>query len=364
MTTIAPLELNYRPRLPPKADYGIGIVGCGGIVNYAHLPAYAAHQLRVLGCYDLNAEAARKTAADHGIPIVYETLDALLADQRIEIVDIAVPAWHQRAIAEQALAAGKHLLCQKPLAEELPDAEAIADATRRFGRKAAVNQQMRWSAGIAAAKDLISRGAIGQPTDAQIQVSVTTPWHMWPWLKVAPRLEIMYHSIHYLDSLRYLFGDPEWVTSRHARYPGQPEAGETKTVTVLDYEAGLQALVAVNHHDHSGDSYATFRFLGSEGLIKGTIGLLYNYPHGRPDTLQIHSTRLAPDTWFDIKLEGLWIPDAFIGPMASLMDAIQSDGTPITDVADNLGTLRVVHAAYRSAAEHRSIRPEELRVKS
>src|SRR3954465_15050361 len=109
MTTIAPFELNYRPPLPAKADYGIGIVGCGGIVNYAHLPAYAAHKLRVVACYDLNAEAARKTAAEHGIPTVYESLDALLADERIEIVDIAVPAWHQRAIAEQALPAGNPL---------------------------------------------------------------------------------------------------------------------------------------------------------------------------------------------------------------------------------------------------------------
>jgi predicted dehydrogenase len=360
MTSIPPLDLNYRPHLPAKADYGIGIVGCGGIVNYAHLPAYKAHNLRVLACYDVNPEAARKTAADHAIPQVYESLDALLADERIQIVDIAVPAWHQREIAERALAAGKHLLCQKPLAEQLPDAEAIVAAAQRASRKIAVNQQMRWSAGIAAAKDLIRRGFLGQPTDAQIQVSVTTPWHMWPWLKVAPRLEIMYHSIHYLDSLRYMLGDPQWVTSRHARYPGQPETGETKTVTVLDYESGLQALVAVNHHDHSGDNYATFRFLGTAGVIKGTIGLLYNYPDGRPDTLQAHSTEVAPEAWFDIKLEGLWIPDAFIGPMASLMDAIQRDIRPITDAADNLGTLRVVHAAYRSAAEHCSIRPAEL----
>ena len=116
----------------------------------------------------------------------------------------------------------------------------------------------------------------------------------------------------------------------------------------------------MNHHDHSGDNYATFRVLGTEGVLKGTIGLLYNYPDGRPDTLQVHSTRVASETWFDIALEGLWIPDAFIGPMASLMDAIQHDTTPITDATDNLNTLRVVHAAYQSAAEHRSIRPEEI----
>jgi predicted dehydrogenase len=358
--TIAPLDLRYKPELPPRHDYGIGIIGCGGIVNYAHLPAYTAHKLNVLACYDIDAEAARKTAAAHGIPRSYQELDELLADPAIEIVDIAVPAWEQRAIAERALAAGKHLLCQKPLAEGLDDARAIVEAGRRAGRKVAVNQQMRWSAGIAAARDLIGRGYIGTVTDAQILVSISTPWHMWPWLRESPRLDVMYHSIHYIDSLRSILGDPEWVTSRHTKYPGQLERAETKTVTVLDYTSGLQALIAVNHHDESGDHYATFRFLGTEGVIKGTIGLLYNYPDGRPDTLACRSNRQSPEVWFDVRLEGLWIPDAFIGPMASLMNAIQSGGSPMTDAADNLGTLRAVHAAYLSAAEHRSVRPSDV----
>ncbi len=351
---------DYKPKLPPKTDYGIGIIGCGGIVNYGHLIAYKHNGLRVLACYDLNAEAARNTAAAHGIPKVYDKLDDLLADTAIEIVDIAVQPWHQRAIAEKAFAAGKHALCQKPLAETLANAVAIVEAGKRAGRKVAVNQQMRWSAGIAAARDLIQKGYIGQPTDAQIQVSTSTPWHMWPWLANSARLEISYHSIHYLDSLRSLFGEPAWVTSRHARHPTQVERAETKTITVLDYADGLQALVAVNHHDDSGDTYATFRFLGAEGLIKGTIGLLYDYPRGRPDTFEIRRHEDAPDAWQRIALEGLWIPDAFIGPMASLMEAIQTDGAPITSAEDNLNTLRVVEAAYRSAAENRSVRPGRI----
>jgi predicted dehydrogenase len=358
--TIAPLDLHYKPVLPPKHDYGIGIIGCGGIVNYAHLPAYTANRLNVLACYDLNAEAARNTAASHNIPRVYETLDALLADPAIAIVDIAVPAWEQRVIAEQALAAGKHLLCQKPLAEELDDARAIVAAAERTGRIVAVNQQMRWSPGIAATRELVARGFIGEVTDAQIQVSISTPWHLWPWLRVSSRLDIMYHSIHYLDSLRSILGDPELVTSRHTRFPGQLERAETKTVTVLEYVNGAQALVAVNHHDESGDHYATFRFLGTEGVIKGTVGLLYNYPDGRPDTLQCRSNRVTPAVWYDIALEGLWIPDAFIGPMASLMAAIESGEPPVTAAADNIGTLQLVHAAYRSAAEGRSVRPGEM----
>lgn len=355
-----PFVLDYKPKLPPKTDYGIGLVGCGGIVNYAHLPAYKAHHLNVVACYDANPEAAQKTAETHGIPKVYAMLDELLADDRVEIVDIAVQPWHQLEIAKKALAAGKHLLCQKPLSDNFTDAVAIVEAGKQAGRQVAVNQQMRWSAGIAAAHNLIEQGFIGTPTDAQIQVSTNTPWHMWPWLANSPRLEVQYHSIHYLDSLRFLFGNPEWVTSRHARYPKQQSVAETKTVTVLDYVSGLQVLVAVNHHDESGDDYAIFRFLGTDGIIKGTIGLMYNYPNGRPDTFQVHLFSQEPQMWFDIKLEGMWIPDAFIGPMASLMEAIQSNGTPRTNAEDNLNTLRVVHAAYKSMAENRSVRPSEI----
>lgn len=350
------LQVHYKPRIPAKTDYGIGIVGCGGIVNYAHLPAYKAHALNIRACYDLNNEIARKTAAAHGIPAVYESLDAILADDTIQIVDIAVHPAAQPAIAVKALQAGKHLLCQKPLAVSYEDALIIVEASKKAGRLVAVNQQMRWDAGIAAAKDLISRGFIGQPTDAQIQVSSTTPWHLWPWLAQSPRLEVQFHSIHYLDAMRYLFGDPYWVTSRHTRYPLQKARAETKTITVLDYASGMQALVAVNHYDESGDNYATFRFLGTEGVIKGTIGLMYNYPDGRVDTLQAHSNSFAPDLWFDVKLEGRWVPDAFIGPMASLMEAIQSGGKPLTDIEENLCTLRIVDACYLSAIEHRSVR--------
>jgi predicted dehydrogenase len=344
-------------RLPPQTDYGIGIVGCGGIVNYAHLVAYKQHNLRVMACYDTNTEVAHKTAQAHNIPCVHDTLQLLLADPSVEIVDIAVQPWHQRAIAEQALAAGKHILCQKPLATTLADAIAIKDAALRYARKAAVNQQMRWSAGIAAAQTLIRKGVIGQPTDAQIQVSTWTDWQSWPWLAASPRLEVLYHSIHYIDTLRALFGEPEWVTSRHSRYPNQREQAETKTITILDYTNGPQALIAVNHADKSPDHYALFRFVGTHGVIKGTIGLMYNYPHGQPDTCEVHLHDDPPERWHSLTLKHLWIPDAFIGPMASLMEAIQTDGTPITSAEDNLNTLRIVEAAYQSASEQRSIRP-------
>ncbi|MEZ4769370.1 MAG: Gfo/Idh/MocA family oxidoreductase [Caldilineales bacterium] len=354
------LDLDYKPHMPPKTDYGIGIVGCGGIVQYAVLPTYIKHGLNVQGCFDINRTTAESVAAEFDIPHVYDSLEELLANPDIEIVEISVPPQYQLGIARTCIAAGKHLLCQKPLADTLPHAAEIVRLAREGGVKLAVNQQLRWGQGLRAAKTLIRKGWIGQVVDASIQVSVNTPWQMWPWLAISPRLEVQYHSIHYIDAMRSILGDPIWITSRHARNPLQGEiVGETKTITVMDYDTDLQVLIADNHYNHSDDYFAIFRFIGTEGHITGTLGAMYNYPDGRPDTLQWSSTRYYPEKRFEAKLEGKWIPDAFIGPTASLMQAIQEDGVPETDGHDNLQTLRVVEAAYLSAAENRSVNIDE-----
>ena len=356
---VAGYTVSDRPVLPPKRDYGIGIVGCGGIVNYAHLPAYRAHGLNVRACHDANQQVAERTAAAHDIPVVAADIDALLADETIQILDIAVPPWAQPELALCAIAAGKHLLCQKPLALDYAEAVNLVDAARRAGVKLAVNQQMRWDAGIRVSRQLIEQGALGEPADARIEVSISTPWHMWPWIAESERLEVVYHSIHYLDSLRYLFGDPDRVTATHRRWPGQSERGETRTTTILDFGNDRQAIVDVNHHNWSDDAYAVFRFLGTEGIVTGTLGLLYDYPTGRVDTLAYQS-RDTPRHWHDVPLSTRWIPDAFIGPMASLMDAIQTGSEPLTSGADNLGTLRLIFAAYSSAAQGRTVDTAEI----
>jgi predicted dehydrogenase len=288
-------------------------------------------------------------------------LDQVVNDPEVVIADVAVPPWHQLNVARALISAGKHLLCQKPLSNVFDEAVQIVEAAEDGGVLLAVNQQFRWSPAIRASHTLIENGWIGQPTEVSIAESMLSPWHLWPWLADSPQLEIMYHSIHYLDGVRFLFGDPAWVTSRHTRYPDPGQVkGETKTITVLDYESGMQALVAVNHSNHSDDIYGRIRFLGTEGVITGTLGLSYDYPHGREDTLEWSSWTKYQEHRFEAKLEGKWIPDAFIGPMASLMSAISDGGEPDTNGRDNLNTLRVVNAAYLSAKENRSVRPEEI----
>jgi predicted dehydrogenase len=355
-----PLGLDYRPRLPARRDRGIGVVGAGGIVHYAHLPAYRRAGFGVVGITDADGEKARRVAAEHGIPTVFPDLDALLGDPRVEIVDVAVYPWEQLGIVERAAAAGKHLLCQKPLSDRYEGAVRAVELAEAAGVKLAVNQQMRWDAGIRYLRLLLDGGWLGTPTYATIQSHIATDWSLWPWIYASDRLEVMYHSIHYLDSLRFLMGEPDRVFATGSRSPGETTPGETRTITVWEYDAGPRALVDVNHGTWQDDRYAIFRVEGTEGVAKGTIGLLYDYPMGRPDTLELSSKLHNDGAWVAPTLETMWIPDAFVGPMASLMLAIEEGGEPETSGRDNLGTLRCVFAAYRSMAEGRAVRPDEI----
>jgi len=352
-------HLDYKPRMPRNLKHGIAIIGAGGIINYAHLPAYKKAGFRVVGITDRDREAAEKTAKQHAIPKVYASIEELLADRDVAIVDVAVYPAGQLEIVEKVSAAKRHLLCQKPFADEYAKAVRSVELAEAAKVKIAVNQQMRWDAGIRCARILIEDGWLGIPTYGTIQVHCNTDWSLWPWIYQGKRLEVMFHSIHYIDSLRYLLGDPTSVFTSGSRGPAETTQAETKTLTIWDYNSGLQVLIDACHSTWQDDPYAIFRLEGTEGVIKGTIGLMYNYPTGRPDTLEFMSKR-NNGYWFSARLDSMWIPDAFVGPMASLMRAIEDGSEPETSGRDNLRTLQIVFAEYRSMAEKRAVRPEEI----
>ena len=348
-------ELRYLPEPALRNDLGIGIVGAGGIVNAAHLPAYRHAGFKVVGVTDLNQERAQQTAVSFEIGKVYLDLDELLADNEVKIVDIAVPPCYQFEIASRVIESGKHLLCQKPLSDQFSRAVELTERAREANVKLAVNQQMRWDQAIRASRDFIRRGWLGDPTGGGIWVSINTGWKAWPWLVESDHLDFMYHSIHYFDAIRSLFGDPDRVSARKSRFPSQLPKAETRTWTTLDFEDRFALTIDVNHCNWTDDRYAVFRWEGTEGLIKGTFGLLYNYPYGRPDTLEYFSKNVKEGHWIRRSFKGMWIPDSFEGPMADLINSIVEDREPETSGSDHLKTLRIVFACYESAETGNSV---------
>lgn len=334
--------------IPEAHKLPIAIVGAGGIVDSQHLVAYRKAGLEVVGITDVDPDRARDVAARYGIPRVYADLDELLADDRVGVVDIAVPVTQQPAIFRAVVAAGRNILSQKPFTADPQTAHELAGLAAGARIVAAVNQQLRFDEGIAAAHQMIELGWLGELTTFTLTVNVFTDWKLWNWAKTMERLEIMVHSIHYHDTMRWFMGEPTSVYAIGGRVPGQYPVGETRTQSSFRFANGSTALIYANHMNLGGDDTAEFRIEGTAGAIRGTLGLMYDYPDGRPDTLEVSSRVVATDGWVPYPVTQRWFPDAFIGTMGSVLDAIATGSTPRSAVADNVKTIELVAALYRS----------------
>ena len=121
----------------------IGIIGCGKIAQVRHLPEYEQNPgARIAGLYDLNQERAQTLAAQYGAK-VYPSYEALLADPAIDAVSVCSANVSHAEITVAALEAGKHVLCEKPMATTLADCERMVSAAKKSGKRLMIDQNQR-----------------------------------------------------------------------------------------------------------------------------------------------------------------------------------------------------------------------------
>lgn len=337
---------------------GIGIVGAGEIVRACHLPAYRTAGFPVRAICDQDFNRADQLADEFDVPRSCKALDEMLDDPKIGVIDIAVPPQALRGIVEQAVAAGKHVLCQKPLGLSLQDAAGVAALVKDAGMRGAVNQQMRYAPAIAQLKRLLVDRRLGALKSAAIGVHVHTPWERWPFWHDVPNFELFGHTIHYADTYRYLLGDPVSVFARTAMAPKRGLPGPIRNQVMLTYPDGLLARIEVDHDAPENEATwrAAIRLAGEDGIADGSNGALFEYPVGREDRLSLH----LPERREDYTLEGRWFPDAFMATMGELLCAIEEQREPSNSVADGLGTIALVEAIARSAREGRVVALDEF----
>jgi len=337
----APMPLVPRP---------IVMIGTGGIVHDAHLPAYAKAGFPVAALVDLNRERAEMLARKFNISLGTSSIEeAVRFAQQDAIFDVAVPAKAIPSILPQ-LPDGAAVLIQKPMGETLEEAIEILRICRSKGLTAAVNFQLRWAPNMLTARALTDSGSLGELHDMEVKVSVHMPWELWSFLSTAPRLEILYHSIHYIDLVRSWFGNPRGVYAKTVKSPRTPKLAATKSVIILDYGEDKRVFIASNHsHDFAPEMQRSFvQWEGMRGAMRAQMGVNLNYPSGLPDRLE-YIVRDG-EGWREAPVSGNWFPDAFMGSMGSLQAYVQGEAKTLpTSVEDAIDTMRTVEAAYLSS---------------
>ena len=360
------LNLDHMPRPPAKKDWRIGAIGAGFIMRDIHLVAYANAGFNVAAIASAEPEETRATAELRGIPKAYETYQEMLADDSIEVLDIAVPPHVQPEIIREAVKHGGHIrgiLAQKPLAVNYADSIEVVRLCEDAGITLAVNQNMRYDQSIRAAKTVIERGYLGEPTLGTIEMRAIPHW--MPWCQHYGRLTLLIMSIHHLDTFRFLFGDPESVYVSARPDPRTKfEHRDGIALYILEYANGLRAAgwddvwTGPAREGGASDIYIKWRIEGTEGMAQGTIGWPA-YPTKTPSTIQF-TTAQQPGEWLAPEWSEVWFPDAFQGTMGMLLDALNNRTVPLVGGRDNLKTMALVEACYKSLDEHRPVRIDEI----
>ena len=336
----------------PKSPRPIVTIGAGGIVRNAHLPAYAKAGFPVIAVSDPAPNTAENLARDFNVPHHFTSTAEAIAFAPTDVdFDIAVPASQLLNILP-LIPKGATVLFQKPMGDTLEEARAIRDLCRARNFTAAVNFFQRYAPNNLGAVALFNAGYLGKIHDLEIQTRTYTPWQLWTFLDHAPRLEILYHSIHYLDLVRSWLGNPQGIYAKTVRNPHCPNHAPTKTTMILDYGSDMRVFIATNHFHDFGDRYqhSFAQWEGTAGAARITMGLNLDYPHGKPDTLEYAQRGDPNQIWHNLPVSGEAFPDAFIGTMGALQAFAEGSAATLpSSFEDAYQTMALVEAAYRSS---------------
>lgn len=247
------------------------LIGASTIAHEWMIDAIRATGGEVVSVMSSNAERGKKYAADHGIGKSVTDLDALVRDKDVDAVYVSTTNELHREQAIAAAQAGKHILCEKPLALTLSDAHAMVRAAKDAGVVMGTNHHLRNAASHRAMRDAIAAGKIGMPLAARVFHAVYLPPHLQGWRLDRPDAGggvILDITVHDADTLRFVLGDDPVEAMAFSQRGGMGKEGlEDAVMGVLRFKSGLLA----QFHDGFTTKYAEtgFEVHGSAGSLIG-----------------------------------------------------------------------------------------------
>jgi predicted dehydrogenase len=324
----------------------LGVLGTGTIIRDFHIPSLRANPNAVLeAAGNLHPDSLQALAAQHDIPKTYTSFADMAADPDIDAVIIGLPNYLHAPVSIQMLEASKHVLCEKPMAMSVAEAESMVEASQRMGRKLMIAHMWRFDREILWLRDLVASRALGQVFKAKSHAvwlhdgPPPDSWFVQPSFAGGGALADM--GIHSIDTLRFVLGGarPTRVFANAGTRLGGIDLDDTATL-LLEFEGGIATLIEAGWYQLYAD--------GLEGYtqVYGTKG----YARALPSELHTH----VEGVWSVIKPE---MPPReqqcdlpmYQAQMDHFVDCILEGREASPDGEEALWSMRVLEAAYRSA---------------
>ncbi|MEM6551234.1 MAG: Gfo/Idh/MocA family oxidoreductase [Planctomycetota bacterium] len=269
---------------------GYGLIGAGAFGRFCVEQYRSLESVQCLAVADVSADAAARAASDLGLEAC-GSLDDLLARSDVELVHLATPPSTHTELAERCLAAGKHVLCEKPLAIDVADGRRMIDAAEAAGRVLATDLIMRYNPLAEAVRTIVREGLLGKPLRGSFENfakdQTLGPDH-WFWDKQQSGGIFIEHGVHFFDLFAYLLGDDLPIAVEAAQQVVRPHSTRPNGERIVE------------------QVHATVRYGERPG------GVLVGFYHGftQPDAMDRQTMRLLCERG-DITLDE-WVPTSLV----------------------------------------------------
>jgi len=340
----------------------IGLIGAGGIANGAHIPGYKAlgSEVAIVACADVNRATAERTAREHGIPGVYVDYNEMLRKEHLDGVSVCTPNKFHAPAVLAALAAGCHVLCEKPPAIAADEARAMESAALKAGKVLTFGFMFRFSPEVSAAKRFADAGALGEIYTGRVTAvrrRGIPGWGVFTSKELQGGGPLIDIGVHMLDSALYVMGYPE------------PETVTGVTHTKLgDKEPGVAPWGPWNYTNYTVEDVcnALIRFKNGAALLLET-SFIANIEPMEEMNVRLSGTKAGVKFFpFSVFREengtivnetSAWQPggNSHSKEVAHFVRCIRGEAAPVSTPAEAVKIQRIIEAIYKSAAAGRSV---------
>ena len=331
----------------------IGLIGAGDVARAAHLPSFAANKkVEIAAVADPDTQSAASAAQHFGIGNVVEDYHEILDDPSISAVDICAPHYLHYQIAMDALNEGKHVICEKPIAMNLEEADGMIEAANELGLWLLITLNQRFMPIHRKVKEFIAGGRLGKPflVNAQIVGNVMTAlsdanhWkNTWDRAGGGAFFDT---GTHLVDLMHYWFGEPTAVSASLKRLITKPEnKADDNAAVILEYDDDLIANLLVSYSQEN-EPWSEKKFIfgtgGNIAMISEAAVPMFFVADNSPEMVEVEH---KADWW-------AWSHDL---ALRHFVDCILEKAEPIVTAEDARAALKTILAAYQSAKEGRRV---------
>jgi predicted dehydrogenase len=338
----------------PQTNLRGALIGCGFFAEN-HLHAWSEVKgVSMVALCDRDREKAAAAGQRHGIDRLYEDAEAMLATEKPDFVDIATTVQSHRPLVELAARHKVPVICQKPFAASLADAQAMVDACEKAGIPLMVHENFRWQTPIMAVSEVIRSGVIGKPYFGRISFRHDfNIYEKQPYLATDERFVILDLGIHLIDVARFLFGEVETLAAR-TKTINPLVRGEDTATLLLDHVDGATSVIDTSFFAHRQPNPFPQTFVEVDG-DKGSVLLAQDFVMRvtTPQGATVHSVAPVARPWHSSPFEV--IQDSVFNIESHWAECLRGGRQPDTSGADNIRTLTLALAAYEAAAGKQSL---------